>query len=746
VTSVPILAPDPFSLDPLGAHDAHALLAGLNPRQMEAVTATEGPVLVLAGAGSGKTRVLVTRAAHLIRNLEVDPGQILGITFTRKAAAEMRERLGRLVPGEAAARVTLSTFHALGASILRDYGTLVGLEPGFTILDEDDAATRIRRLLKEQEVARNSPGERPREVAARISRAKAGLASHLAARATAGSDSSLGATLRFRQGDEEWIRGAADSLETPDTPRFLEQYRAYQARLAEDNAVDYDDLVCLPLLLLVQRPEIRRLYNHRWRYLMVDEYQDTDHNQDLLLGLLAGEARNLMVVGDDSQAIYSWRGARVENIQTFPERHEPCRRITLDENYRSTGMVLRVANSVLLAYPDAVSFQKTLWTRNPVGSPARVWTCMNQEVEAEAVVADLRAALATGEIGSLSEVMILFRLNSIARCVEEELRRFGVPYRMIGALPLHERRGVKDLLSYLRLAVNPKDAGSFERAVGSPARGIGPATVEVLGSYARANHLSILDAASRADQIKGIRKKQARILAEFAEQVRGIAEVGAAEGPAAAIHRVVEVTGIRQVLAASLAAAEEEEDEEQEKESMQRVHEIDDFLLYAEEFCRTERIRRYGGGGTAADAPQYRGQIPLAHFLDQLATLGQDHENGANHESVPAEGEERGHGRVTLMSVHGSKGLEARRVYVLGVEESVFPLHGRASEGTIMDDNLAEEARLFYVAVTRAMESLTLSCAHSREIQRDNPRPMIRSRFVNTLPETLYVLAVQNGA
>jgi DNA helicase II / ATP-dependent DNA helicase PcrA len=733
---------------PFETRDPAALLAGLNPRQAEAVQWTEGPALVLAGAGSGKTRVLVTRIAHLVRNLEVDPGQVLGITFTRKAAAEMRERLARMLTPDEAARVTLSTFHALGATILRDYATITGLEAGFSIADESDVGRRIRKVLSALAVPRNSPGESPREVASRISQAKGMVASAAAADGLNRGSVAYDPMGRYRQGDVEFWREISEQLGAPDAERFAAQYAAYQGGLLADNTVDYDDLVCLTLLMLQQRPEVCRMYNQRWHYLMVDEYQDTDANQDHLLRLLAGERRNLMVVGDDSQAIYSWRGARIENIQTFPDRFSPCARITMDENYRSTGVILDVANSVLTTYPDASRFQKTLWTKRAGGGPVRVWGCMSQEVEAEAIANDIEGALASGDLTSYDEALVLYRVNALSRCMEEEFRRRGIPYRIVGHLPLHERRGVKDIIAYLKIATNGKDSASFERAVSSPSRGIGPATVELLASFARTQHLSLVDAASRADEVKGMKKKQVKALAEFAGLVRQVGEVASTHGAAAAVHHVIEETGVRKALAESLAMAENEDDEEAEAECMRRVFEVDDFVLFVEEFCRADLLRRFGTG--AEQILQFRGVTPLVHFLDQVATLGSDADEAtarSDHRRGEPAGED-GAGRVTLMSVHGSKGLEARRVYVIGLEESVFPLHGRTDEvidSASSNDRMAEEARLFYVAVTRAMETLTLSASHSREVQRDNPRPMMRSRFVNMIPEMLIVTAAHTG-
>jgi DNA helicase-2/ATP-dependent DNA helicase PcrA len=712
-----------------------AHLHGLNENQREAVLSADGPLLVLAGAGSGKTRVLVSRIAHLVLEHGVLPSSILGITFTRKAAAEMRERLAQMLSADEAAEVTLSTFHALGVSILREAGGVIGVPQKAGIADETDVAARVRKVLKTLQVRRDAEGETPREVVERIAKAKAAFANRIARLCLEDAAAAADAVARYRAGDVRVWAEVQGELGAPDLERFARMYALYQVSLVEDKVIDYEDLICLPLLLFLQRPEVLLGYQQRWSHVTVDEYQDTDYAQDHLLRLLAGERQNLCVVGDDDQAIYSWRGAKVENIRSFPARYPGCAMVTLDENYRSQPYVLQAANAVLAARPERGRLPKVLWTRRSAGERLRLWSAYTEQAEAEGVANDIRIAYESGAVESLDEVMVLYRLNALSRPLEDAFRAARIPYRIVNGLALHERREVRDLLAYLRLAHNWYDLVSFERAVSSPARGVGPSTVEALAGYARAVGISPVAAALEANQIPGVRKKAAAALQEFAGLIGDVYQVSEEAGVARALHRVLEATGYRQELIVALAEAEKDDDEEEVRRLTLKLADLDDFVLYVEEFCRT-CLRAQGIEGPVGrlESGQVR-EISIAALLDDLAAFSPRQEQP---EVIHAEGGDHAlRGAVTLMSVHSSKGLEAERVYVVGVEEKVFPAHAR--DNSDQGEHIAEESRLFYVAITRARKHLVLSCAMTRELQRDEPSPMSRSRFLAALPETIYL-------
>lgn len=689
------------------------LLDDLNASQHQAVVATKGPVLVVAGAGSGKTRVLIKRIAHLIQNHEVPPENILGITFTRKAAGEMRDRLARGLGREAAEKVDLLTFHALGVAILREYGSVAGLAGRFGVADEYDVGERIRTVLGTMGIKRSAAGETPREVQDRIGTAKAALADAIAREAIEDPAAAADALVRYR-GDVDW--GPFEGLlVAPDLDRFAEQYRQYQAGLSRDNVVDFDDLVNLPLMLFLQRPEMGRLVAAEWEYVMVDEYQDTDFAQDHLLRILTRPHGNLCVVGDAAQSIYSWRNAKIENIQTFSERYSPCTVVTLDRNYRSTPDILDVANAVLEKRPEITHEGNQLWTSNDAGPPPRVWTCMTQEAEANAIAEDVAGALDSGAISSLNDVLVLYRKNALARPIETALQRQQIPYRVVNSTSLLERKEVRDIIAFLRVAQNPRDQANFERAAMAIACGVGPQSLEALSGFSRVSGVPILQVAREADESTGLRPKQAASVRDLAALIDRIGSAGQESG-GRAVHLALEETGVRQDLIEALARAEAEEDDEQAEALLRRIHDIDDFTLYVEEVTRPSK--------SEPDS------LTLAQLLDGLAFLSPGDRPSADDDEC-----------LTLMSIHAAKGLEAPRVYVVGLEEGVFPSHNGVDviddEGQA-DEHMAEEARLFYVAVTRAEKQLVLSAARTREVYRGDPRPMIRSRFLSSLPEMGY--------
>lgn len=703
------------------------ILAALDDQQREAVLAVTGPVLITAGAGSGKTRVLISRIAHLILNLGVDPDAILGITFTRKAADEMRERLAQTLGHEAASRVSLLTFHSLGLDLLRQYGGPLGLDGRFGISDEHDSGMRIRAALRTLGIPRAAPGETPAEVQERISQAKSLFADQVARAVSHGQADAFDVIEIYRSGRGEVWRTIGNTLGAPDADRFAAQYEAYQASLLRDQCVDFDDLVALPLLLFLQRPEIGRLVAARWHFILVDEYQDTDYVQDHLLRILIQHYGNLCVVGDAAQAIYSWRQAKLENFLTFPERYPACTTITLDRNYRSTPDILQVANAVLANRPEIANIRRTqLWTSAPPGALPRVWVCSSQEAEAEAIAEDIKRALASGEIDSYSDVMILYRLNALARAVEISLQRHCIPYRIVNGRTLLERKEIRDVLAFARIAENPFDQLNFERAVNAYANGVGPSTIEALKSFARVTGRDLVSVAQEADDRLGIRPQHQRALREVGNLIQQVREVADREGAAAALRFVLQETEIQIDLMKAAAEAEGEDDEEELRRLERKLFDIEDFLLYVEELDRS--VRRADGR-----------KLTIQELLDAISLVrpGDATEEISSDEPM-----------VSLMTIHAAKGLEARRVYVVGLEERVLPASGAvlgdmlSDDGTV-DGRLAEEARLFYVAITRAREHLILSASRTRELVRNEPQPMIRSRFLAALPEMGYRLEIQ---
>lgn len=715
------------------------MLEQLNKAQKKAVETTDGPLLVLAGAGTGKTRVLIYRIAHLISTGKARPGEVLGITFTRKAALEMRERLMEILDPLDAKQVTLSTFHALGSQILREYGADLGLATHFGIADETDTRTIVRDVLKQEGVQPGTKGERPSEVIERICSAKQGLLELWMREYWSGEEATTKHLTVYRSGNTELFRELQGKLQAPDLERFSRIYHNYQERLENDELVDYDDLITLPVLLFLEHPEILRLYQKRWKYLLVDEYQDTDFVQDHLLRLLAGEDKNLCVVGDDDQAIYSWRGAKVENIRTFPDRYPGCQVVALEENYRSTPEILKVANAVLEARPEVKRHQKMLWTQNESGEVPKVWVSMTQETEALAIAEDIEGAIESGEINSLDDVIVLYRVNSLARAVEEAFRRNKIRFRIVSSTPLQQRKEVRDILAYFKISANPKDTGNFARAVSTPSRGVGPATIESVVAHSRKNAIDLLEAAANAEFITGLKRPQVDALTEFAGIIGQIQEKIVGSGISGGLHYLLEITSIRDDLIRELARLDEEDDFDEYARVLRKIHDIEDFILYVEEFAGV--MKRDKSGGEAE-------LLGLRRFLDELFALNPaevELRTDEEHDDME-DGEEEPRDAVTLMTVHAAKGLEAPRVYIAGLEEQVFPLHSR-EEAVIKDTfdfsdaHMSEESRLFYVALTRAEKTLILSASRTRELYRGEIKPMKMSRFIAALPETGFVFS-----
>ena len=632
-----------MGIEATGIHDGSALashelvLAGLNPAQREAVVHTDGPTLVLAGAGSGKTRVIAHRIAYLVAR-GVDPRRILAVTFTNKAAAEMAQRVEGLLAGRSGRLPLVATFHATCARILRSEIHHLGYPRSFVIYDEDDRLTLVRELARE--LGLDERVVTPQGVVSRVSRAKNQLQTPDDLRAAA--------------------RGPRDD-------QVARLYARYETRLRQAGAVDFDDLLVLPVRLWERHPEVLQYYRELWRYVLVDEYQDTNAAQYRLLRLLTGQHRNLCVVGDPDQSIYGFRGADLRNILDFERDFPACRVVRLEQNYRSTASILEIA-AALIAHNRARK-EKTLWTENARGEPARLF-CARDEGDEAAWVARTVAGLRGGGIG-LEAVAVLYRTNAQSRVLEDAFRVGGLPYHIVGSVRFYERKEVKDALAYLRLAVNPRDDLAFRRAIGVPTRGIGRATLVKLEDAAARAGQALLAASSEAPAA-GIGGKAARTLQEFASLLGRLAGLLAEPRPLAErVAAVLEASGLREALRREATADAEG-----------RLENLDELCVAAEEF----ESRPEGGD--------------LATFLDSIALVA----------DVDELAEPRA--AVTLMTLHSAKGLEFPVVFLTGLEEGVFP-HARALDDP---DGVEEERRLAYVGLTRAKAHLFLSYAQQRRL------------------------------
>jgi DNA helicase-2/ATP-dependent DNA helicase PcrA len=639
---------------------ADALLEGLNPEQREAVQATEGPLLVLAGAGSGKTRVLTNRVAWLIGVCGIAPEAILAVTFTNKAAGEMRERVVKLL-GPDAGGVWLSTFHSSCVRILRREIGQLGRSRGFVIYDEDDSLALVREALRRH-------GRDPKEEAR---------------------------ALRWRI--DQWKNAgllpaaAAERAEDLDSEGSAELYATYQRLLAEANALDFGDLLLLTVELFERFPQVLRHYQERWQYVLVDEYQDTNRVQYRLVNQLAGGHRNLCVVGDPQQSIYAWRGADVRNILDFERDFPDARVVVLHRNYRSTQRILSGAGAVVENNPGRPA--KRMVTDRGEGERIAVFAARDDRDEAQFVVRGILEAVREGG-RSYGQCAVFYRTNAQSRPIEEELLKYDVPYVVVGGVRFYERAEVKDALAYLRLLVNPADAAALRRIVNRPARGIGKTTLERAEALAAERGLSLLDglrafAASEAGRAGTAVRGFLALLDSLAGEVLGAA-------PAEAIARVLERSGTRRAL-----------ETEATPEAQARLENLRELLLGAEDFA-------------AAEADDADGRSPLEQFLDQVALVSD------------LDSAELRHDRVSLMTVHSAKGLEFPVVYVVGLEEGVFPHQSSSRDPRALE----EERRLCYVAMTRAMERLALSWAHER--RRYGSRSFgTPSRFLREIPSAL---------
>jgi len=628
-------------------------LTSLNPAQRQAVENVDGPLLVLAGAGSGKTRVLTYRIAHLVCDLGVSPAEILAITFTNKAAAEMRERLGTLVRHGVRSMWVL-TFHAMCVRMLRADGELLGYNRNFTIYDADDSKRLLKEVMRELDI--DDKHYPINGIANRISSAKNELlsSSDFAAKAV-----------------------------TPMDKKAAQVMARYQARLLSANSMDFDDLLANAHRLLSQYDTVRRAYQQRFRYISVDEYQDTNHAQYAITNLLAGGHGNLMVVGDDDQSIYSWRGADITNILEFERDYPEAVVVKLEQNYRSTACILAAANAVVANNPNRKA--KTLFTANAEGEKISSYLASDERDEARFIAGEVER-LVRVEGRRYTDFAVFYRTNAQSRSLEDAMLRAGVPYRIVGGTRFFDRAEIRDVMAYLKVVVNPADEISLKRIINTPKRSIGGTTVERIEADARSAGTGFEGALRLAIEDDRFQARTQTALAGF---IGILDELRSMEGD---LRDLVEMVVARAGLIEALEA-------ENTDESRGRADNIREFFGVVSEFAENHE---------APDLPAFMEWLALRTDLDALA-----------------QGEEY----VTLMTVHTAKGLEYPVVFVAGLEESIFP----HANSMFDPSGLEEERRLAYVAITRARERLYLTHAHSRSIYgttQHNPT----SRFVGEIP------------
>jgi DNA helicase-2/ATP-dependent DNA helicase PcrA len=636
------------------------LIEGLNDIQAEAVLHTEGPVLIVAGAGSGKTRALTHRIAYLIREVGVSPGAILAITFTNKAAREMAARVESLVGGRVSRAMWILTFHSACARILRREHQHLGVPSGFTIYDEGDTERLIAGIVKDLDVdPKRFP---PRAMAAAIGRAK---------------DQVLSAEV------------FATLASNPYEDTIAKVYQAYERRKHDAGALDFDDLITEAVRLFRDHEEVLQHYQERFRYILIDEYQDTNRAQYQLVNLLAARYHNLCVVGDADQGVYSWRGATIQNILDFERDYPDAAVFLMEQNYRSTQNILAVANALIER--NVQRKPKSLWTEAAGGELTVQYRAQDEHEEAFFLASEIER-LREQEGYRYRDMAVFYRTNAQSRVIEDVLVRIGLPYKVFGGVRFYQRREIKDVLGYLRLLVNPQDIISFRRVVNTPKRGIGDATVAALESFAREEAIEVLEACSRVDEIAVLQSRAKGAVAGFTQVMTTLqAHLDDGAGPA----RMVEFAAIESGYLGEL-------EEERTVDAQGRIENIQELT------------------GVAAELLASQPDAGLEEFLESVSLVGEQDEYDEEESTL------------TLMTLHIAKGLEFPVVFIVGLEDGVFP-HYRSMTDTA---ELEEERRLAYVGITRAQQRLYLTHAWSRTLfgqTQYNPP----SRFLGEIPEAL---------
>lgn len=664
-------------------------LKGLNGPQRSAVENYSGPTLIVAGAGSGKTRVLTMRIAHMLQQ-GISPRNIMALTFTNKAAREMRDRVAKILPPDAVRGLWMGTFHSLFSRILRAEAALLGFPEAFTIYDTADSRNLVKAIVRQLELPDDQ--YKPNDVYARISLAKNNLV----------LPEAYAANATLMEEDARVKR-----------PRLAEIYALYMRQCRQNGAMDFDDLLLYMNILLRDHPEIARKYGDQFQYILVDEYQDTNYSQYLIVKKLADIRRNICVVGDDSQSIYSFRGARIENILRFQQDYPEARIFKLEQNYRSTRTIVEAANSVI--ENNSRKLPKHLFSENEQGDPIRVICAMSDKEEAQRVASDIHTTL-YGEQASPNDFAVLYRTNAQSRVIEEYLRGNNIPYRIYGGQSFYQRAEIKEALAYLRLAINPRDDESLKRIINFPARGIGETSINKIAAAGRAEGISMWEVMLRhAPDELGIRGTAVKSMGAF---VKNFTELFRHSGEMDAYELAMEVM-TRSGLVAHYKDSPSIEDES-------RLQNVEELINSIKVFVDEHQAGSEAGETTEAavvppvDEPQegvVSGPVTLDRWLQEIALLT-DMDN-SKEDDTP---------RVTLLTVHASKGLEFKYTYIVGMEENLFP----SQHGSSSAEDIEEERRLFYVALTRAEKRATLSYALSR-FKWGSVVPSQASRFIKEI-------------
>lgn len=638
------------------------LLNGLNPEQQKAVQTTNGPLLLMAGAGSGKTRVLTHRIAYLLGEKGVAPWNVLAITFTNKAAREMRERIDTLV-GPEAEDIWISTFHSMCVRILRRDIDRIGINRNFTILDASDQLTVVKKIMKERNI--DPKKFDPRSILGGISNAKNEL---------------LSADKYAKQ----------ISIADPFEKLTSDVYTEYQKRLLKNNSLDFDDLIMTTIQLFDRIPEVLEFYQRKFQYIHVDEYQDTNRAQYILVNKLAARFKNLCVVGDSDQSIYRWRGADISNILSFEKDYENAQVILLEQNYRSSQSILNAANAVI--ENNSNRKPKKLWTDNQIGSKISYYRAATEKDEAYFVAKKIRDEIQMGN-RKYTDFAVLYRTNAQSRMVEEIFLKSNIPYKIVGGIKFYDRKEIKDILAYLRLIANPDDEISFARIINMPKRGIGATSIDKIINYGVQNGISLTTVLDEIEHV-GVSAKITKAVKEFASLLHNWVNMQEYLSVTELVEEVIEKTGYRDMLK-----------NERSLEAEGRLENLDEFLSVTQTFESQSEDKS------------------LVAFLTDLALVA----DIDRVDEDPTAGEE-----VILMTMHSAKGLEFPVVFIIGLEEGVFP-HTRS---LMEEDEMQEERRLAYVGITRAEEELYLSNAQMRTLfGRTNMNAA--SRFISEIPTEL---------
>jgi DNA helicase-2/ATP-dependent DNA helicase PcrA len=636
------------------------MLSGLNPEQRQAVQHTDGPLLLMAGAGSGKTRVLTHRIAYLLREKEVAPWSVLAITFTNKAAREMKDRVAQLV-GPVAEDIWISTFHSMCVRILRRDIDRIGYNRNFTILDSGDQLSVIKQIIKNRNI--DPKKFEPRSILGTISSAKNEL---------------------------KKPEAFASSATGPYDQTVADVYVDYQKQLKKNHALDFDDLIMKTIELFKLVPEVLEFYQRKFQYILVDEYQDTNRAQYMLVKMLAERFENICVVGDSDQSIYRWRGADISNILSFEEDYPKATVILLEQNYRSTKTILQAANRVIENNSNRKA--KNLWTENDAGMKIGYYAADTEQSEAQFVVERIREATNSNQY-KYSDIAILYRTNAQSRVIEEFFVKSNIEYNIVGGTKFYDRKEIKDVLAYLRLIANPDDDISLQRIINVPKRGIGATTVDKIGAYAIEQGISIFAALQEVEQV-GLAGRTAEKLQDFSRQLTHWVEMQEYLSVTELVEELLDRTGYREMLK-----------NEKSLEALSRLENIDEFLTVTNEFEKQNEDKS------------------LVAFLTDLALV-------ADIDKLDDENEGKPKDAITLMTLHSAKGLEFPLVFLIGLEEGIFP-HSRS---LFEEEEMEEERRLAYVGITRAEKQLYVTNARLRTMfGRTNTNPP--SRFINEIPE-----------